>query len=53
MRKYVCLLCGYEYNPEIGYPDGGIKPGTKFEDIPHSWVCPLCRATKSDFELVK
>ena len=53
MNKYVCLLCGYIYNPEIGDPDRKIKPGTKFEDIPLSWVCPLCRATKSDFELVK
>ncbi len=34
MDKYVCALCRYEYDPEIGEPDSGIKPGTKFYDIP-------------------
>jgi len=47
---FIPLVCGYEYDPEIGDPDGGIKPGTKFEDIPEDWVCPLCGVTKSDFE---
>lgn len=49
MDKYVCDLCGYVYDPEVGDPDGGIEPGTRFEDIPEDWVCPLCGATKSDF----
>jgi len=53
MDKYVCIVCGYEYDPKIGDPDGGIKPGTKFEDIPEDWVCPLCGVTKSDFEKIK
>ncbi len=43
MDKYVCSLCGYVY-------DGGIAPGTKFEDIPDDWVCPLCGATKDMFQ---
>ena len=50
MQKYVCLVCGYVYNPEEGDPDGGIKPGTKFEDIPDDWTCPVCGADKSQFE---
>ena len=50
MDKYVCTVCGYVYDPEKGDPDGGIAPGTKFEDIPDEWVCPLCGASKSDFE---
>lgn len=50
MQKYVCVVCGYEYDPEIGDPDGDIAPGTNFEDIPDSWVCPLCGVTKEDFE---
>jgi flavin reductase (DIM6/NTAB) family NADH-FMN oxidoreductase RutF/rubredoxin len=50
MEKYVCTICGYVYDPEKGDPDGGIAPGTKFEDIPDGWVCPLCGASKSDFE---
>ncbi|HDT15249.1 MAG TPA: rubredoxin [Firmicutes bacterium] len=50
MEKWVCVVCGYVYNPEIGDPDNGVEPGTKFEDIPDSWVCPECGAGKSDFE---
>lgn len=50
MKKYVCNVCGYIYNPEEGDPDGGIAPGTLFEDIPDDWVCPTCGATKEDFE---
>ena len=42
MKKYVCETCGYVYDPEVGDPDGGIEPGTAFEDIPDDWVCPLC-----------
>ncbi|OSS42054.1 Rubredoxin [Desulfurella amilsii] len=52
-KKYVCKICGWVYDPEIGDPDGGIKPGTQFEDIPDNWVCPVCGAAKSDFELLK
>jgi len=50
MDRYVCKVCGYVYDPEKGDPDGGIAPGTKFEDIPDDWVCPVCGASKQDFE---
>jgi flavin reductase (DIM6/NTAB) family NADH-FMN oxidoreductase RutF/rubredoxin len=50
MDKYVCKICGYVYDPEKGDPDSGIKPGTAFEDISDDWVCPLCGASKADFE---
>ena len=50
MDKYVCKICGYVYDPERGDPDGGVAPGTAFEDIPDDWVCPLCGASKTDFE---
>ena len=50
MAKYRCTVCGYIYDPELGDPDGGIKPGTPFEEIPDDWVCPVCGAAKSDFE---
>ena len=50
MAKYECLVCGWVYDEEVGDPDGGIAPGTKFEDIPDDWVCPMCGATKDDFE---
>ncbi len=51
--KYKCTVCGYVYDPELGDPDGGIKPGTPFEEIPDDWVCPVCGAAKSDFEKEK
>jgi len=50
MQKYVCLVCGYVYDPAEGDPDGDVEPGTKFEDIPDDWVCPVCGADKSEFE---
>ena len=37
MKKYVCIPCGYEYDPEVGDPDNGIEPGTAFEDLPEEW----------------
>lgn len=49
MKKYVCNVCGYVYDPEIGDPDNGIEPGTAFEDLPEDWVCPLCSVGKEDF----
>lgn len=51
MKKYVCDVCGYVYDPEVGDPDNGIAPGTAFEDIPEDWVCPLCGVGKSDFSV--
>lgn len=50
MDKYICKVCGYIYDPANGDPDNDIAPGTAFEDIPDSWVCPLCGAPKSEFE---
>lgn len=50
MQKYRCIPCGYIYDPAEGDPDGGIAPGTSFEDIPDDWVCPVCGVTKDMFE---
>jgi rubredoxin len=50
MAKWVCIYCGYVYDPENGDPDNGISPGTAFEDLPDDWVCPSCGAAKEDFE---
>ncbi len=49
-QKWVCTSCGFIYDPEEGDPDGGIPPGTPFEDIPDDWFCPVCGARKRDFE---
>ncbi|MBT6050607.1 MAG: rubredoxin [Candidatus Scalindua sp.] len=50
MTKYVCSICSYVYDPEVGDPDAGVEPGTKFEDLPDDWVCPECGAIKEQFE---
>ncbi len=49
MAKYVCDICGYEYDPAKGDPDNGVAPGTAFENLPADWVCPLCGVGKEDF----
>lgn len=49
MDRYVCNVCGWVYDPEIGDPDAGIEPGTPFDSLPFDWVCPVCGAAKSDF----
>ncbi|HEX8705548.1 MAG TPA: rubredoxin [Myxococcaceae bacterium] len=49
-RRYQCTVCAHIYDPAEGDPVGGIAPGTAFEDIPDTWVCPDCGASKADFE---
>jgi rubredoxin len=51
MKKYVCKLCGYIYDPAVGDPDNNIPPGTSFEKLPSAWVCPVCGAGKEEFEV--
>lgn len=53
MKKYKCEVCGWIYDPAVGDPENGIKPGTAFEDLPDDWVCPECGAPKSLFEVVE
>jgi flavin reductase (DIM6/NTAB) family NADH-FMN oxidoreductase RutF/rubredoxin len=50
LSRYKCLVCGWIYDPSLGDPDGGIKPGTPFESLPDSWVCPVCGVDKTQFE---
>ncbi len=50
MDRYVCMPCGYVYDPAEGDPDNGIAPGTPFTEIPDDWVCPVCGAEKDMFE---
>ena len=49
MKKYVCDVCGWGYDEAVGDPDNGIAPGTKFEDLPEDFVCPLCGVDKDSF----
>ena len=53
MLRYVCSLCGYEYDPETGLPECGIPEGTEFEDLPEDFECPLCGASSEEFEPVE
>ncbi|MDY6068475.1 MAG: rubredoxin [Opitutales bacterium] len=50
MKKYVCKVCQYVYDPQKGDPDSGIAAGTSFEDLPDDWVCPVCGVGKDEFE---
>ena len=50
MQKYVCQVCGYVYDPEKGEPDNNIAPGTSWENVPDSYVCPECGVGKDQFE---
>ena len=51
MKKYVCKLCGWVYDPAVGDPDNNVPAGTPFEKIPEDWVCPVCGAGKEEFEI--
>lgn len=51
MKKYICQVCGYVYDPADGDEDNGIAPGTSFEALPEDWVCPLCGVGKDQFEV--
>jgi rubredoxin len=53
MDKWECLSCGYIYDPALGDPEGGIPPGTSFEDLPDDWVCPDCGVGKDSFEKIE
>ncbi len=53
MKTYMCMICGFIYDEAKGWPQDGIAPGTRWEDVPDTWVCPDCGATKADFEMVE
>ena len=52
MDKWKCLVCGYIYDPLIGDPENGVNPGTSFEQLPETWVCPECGVGKDQFEKI-
>ena len=53
MKQYMCVICGFVYEEEKGWPEEGIEPGTKWDDVPSDWICPECAATKADFEMIE
>ena len=52
VTKYKCKICGYIYDPEKGDPGRGVNPGTPFEALPDTWVCPFCGASKDKFRRI-
>jgi len=52
-RTFMCVVCGFLYNEAEGWPQDGIEPGTRWDDVPDTWTCPDCGVTKSDFEMVE
>lgn len=53
MKKWLCIVCGWIYDEAKGWPDDGIAPGTKWEDVPSEWMCPECQVGKADFEMIE
>ena len=51
MDRYLCVICGYVYDPAVGDAESGIEPGTPFENLPEDWVCPICSVGKEHFEV--
>ncbi|MDR3134751.1 MAG: rubredoxin [Deltaproteobacteria bacterium] len=51
MKKHVCIVCGYVYDPAVGDPDNSVAPGTDFNQVPHDWTCPVCGAGKDQFDI--
>lgn len=51
-RKWECIVCGWIYDEAEGLPEEGIPPGTKWEDVPHDWVCPDCGVGREDFDMI-
>ena len=49
MKNYVCSICGYVYDESVGAPEAGVEAGTVFDDLPDTFVCPLCGAAKDAF----
>lgn len=50
VEKYKCTVCGYVYDPAVGDPDNGVQPNTPFGEVPDDWVCPVCGASRDQFE---
>lgn len=52
-KTYMCVICGFIYEEEKGLPEDNIPPGTRWEDLPETWTCPDCGASKEDFEMIE
>nr|WP_073166720.1 rubredoxin [Pseudomonas asturiensis] len=50
---WMCLICGWIYNQQLGDPDSGVPPGTAWDDVSDDWTCPECGVSKLDFNMVR
>ena len=53
MKKWQCMVCGFIYDEELGLPEEGIGPGTRWDEISEDWSCPDCGVSKEDFEMIE
>jgi len=53
MKQYMCVICGFVYKEEKGWPEDGIEAGTLWKDVPDDWVCPECATIKAGFEMIE
>ena len=53
MKQYMCVICGFVYKEEKGWPEDGIEAGTLWKDVPDDWVCPECAAIRAGFEMIE
>jgi rubredoxin len=53
MKRYQCLVCGWVYDEQLGWPQEGITEGTPWQDVPENWTCPDCGISKADFDMVE
>lgn len=52
-KKWECIVCGFIYDEAEGWPDDGIEPGTRWENVPDDWICPECAVGKDDFVMLE
>lgn len=53
VKKWQCAMCGYIYDEELGDPEAGLAPGTRWADVPEDWICPDCGSTKNEFAMIE
>ena len=53
LKTFMCVVCGLIYDERKGWPDDGIEPGTRWDDVPDTWTCPDCGAAREDFEMIE
>jgi len=53
VKQWQCMVCAFIYDEELGLPEEGIAPGTRWDEIPEDWSCPDCGVSKEDFEMIE